>query len=438
MIRRTALQVLAGGLVGARPVAGAVSAHVAGDGVTPLALTSFPNGVEIGQLSFIPPSGDTTGVTDQSAIQSALGAGGSVQLLPGDYYLNAPVSVNQVVNSGTRIPVNYGALLAGRGPATRLIPAGAITGQLVTLGLGGMLVDLSFYGGSAVTTAVDGISVVSTPPNVAAGYQAATEMYVENVTAANLTGWILSAPQIGSVLHLSVKGIRGMHNAGGVQLSASAGVSAQVALVDVDIQQCQVNSALYLQNVYDVSVHGLNCAVSGAAAVPTIDLVGDVATALFCAVDAGVFPATTSASTPVLRLRQGTSGTATVSPSDISFSGGTIQQGGVGIAVNDNCARIRFSGIMAKTNLTDGWQFNGTGTAISVTGCSGNGNGQNAGTTTQDVFVASSAHVGLFGFSYCSTKVANALQLAGSTNHVTNDNPTFPGGKSVVGTPGGW
>ena len=116
-----------------------------------------------------------------------------------------------------------------------------------------------------------------------------------------------------------------------------------------------------------------------------------------------------------------------------------IQQGGVGVQVGDNSSRIRFTGVIAKSNLKEGWQFVGDGTAISLTGCAGYGNGTYSRTLLMsDVLVSGSAHVGLFGFACGSTLAGYALLLDASPNHVTNDDPTCPGGMSVSGVPGGW
>jgi hypothetical protein len=401
MMRRTALGLLAGGLLPAARLTTASAAESA----------EISTAADSAQISTIEPSGDTSGATDQQAISAALAAGAAVQLVPGTYYLNAGLTVD--------------TMLAGCGPATRLIPVG-FTGPMVTMGSRSMLSDLQLYGGgttSADNPATDGISV-------SAG---ASQIFVDNITAFYLNGWVLNPQPIQSATHMSVVGIRGLGNAGGIQLYASSGVTAQVALTDIDIQQCQVNPALQLENVYDISVHGLNCAVIGSAEVATVRLVGDVATALFSDVDAGVYPAPESVYTPVLKLE---AGTYTQSPSDVSFTGCTFQQGGAGVEVDDGSSNLRFTGVMAKTNLGNGWQFSGDGTFISLNGCGGYANNASGG-TAYDVNVSGPAHIGIFGFGYCSTAVTYALELP-TANYVTNDNATYPGGKQVNGTPQGW
>jgi hypothetical protein len=392
MMRRTALGLLAGGLL-------------------PAARLTAASAAESAEITTIAPSSDTSGATDQQAISGALAAGAAVQLVPGTYYLNAGLTVD--------------TMLAGCGPATRLIPVG-FTGPIVTMGSRSMLGDLQFYGGSTTSAdnpATDGISV-------SAG---ASQVFVDNITAFYLNGWVLNPQPIQSATHMSVMGIRGLGNAGGIQLYASSGVTAQVALTDIDIQQCQVNPALQLESVYDISVRGLNCAVIGSAGVATVRLVGDVATALFSDVDAGVYPAPESVYTPVLKLEAGTYAQA---PSDVSFSGCTFQQGGAGVEVDDGSSNLRFTGVMAKTNLGNGWQFSGDGTFISLNGCGGYANNASGG-AANDVNVSGLAHIGIFGFGYCSADVTYALEVP-AANHVTNDNATYPGGKQVSGAPQGW
>jgi hypothetical protein len=362
-------------------------------------------------LTIIPPSGDTSGAKDTAAISDALTAGSSVQLLPGSYHLNAGLTVGE-------------AALAGCGPATELIPVKGVAGPLVTLGSHSMLRDLQFNGGSGTRSGNPPGDAVS----VAAG---ANRIWVDNIYARYINGWVLNPQAITGAMHLTVQGLRGTNNAGGIRLHAPSGIAAEVGLTDIDLQQCEANEALRLHSVFDVGVHWLNCSVLGSAGQSTVTLLGDVATALLSGVDAGVV-GTATPNVPVLHM-QSSGGR---SPSDVSFSGCTFQQGGVGVRVDDSCSSIRFSGVMAKNNLGDGWQFGGGGTFISLTGCGGIYNGQ-SGEAARDVYVTGSAHVGLFGFGYCSSAVTSALQVPGS-NHVTNAEPTYPGGATVAGTPSGW
>lgn len=364
-----------------------------------------------GPLSVIPPSRDTSGAADTAAIRDALNAGSSVQLLPGSYYLRAGVTVSE-------------AMLAGCGPASELIPVRGAAGPLVTLGSHSMLRDLQFNGGSGSRSGNPSVDAIS----VATG---ANRIWVDNIYARYINGWVLNAQAITAPMHLSVQSLRGTNNAGGISFSAPSGIAAQIGLTDIDLQQCEANEALRLDSVFDVGVQWLNCSVLGSAGQTTVRLLGDVATALFSQVDAGVV-GTPTPNVPVLHM-QGSGGK---SPSDVSWSGCTFQEGGIGIRVDDECSSIRFSGVMTKNNLGDGWQFTGSGTFISLTGCAGMYNNR-SGEVARDVYVTGSAHVGLFGFGYCSPAATHALQVPG-TNNVTNADPTYPGGATVAGAPGGW
>jgi hypothetical protein len=364
-----------------------------------------------GRLSVIPPTGDTSGAADTAAISGALNAGSSVQLLPGSYYLRAGVTVSE-------------AMLAGCGPASELIPVRGVAGPLVTLGSHSMLRDLQFNGGSGSRSdnpAADAISVAT----------GANRIWVDDIYARYINGWVLNPQAITAPLHLSVQGLRGTNNAGGIRFQAPAGIAAQIGLTDIDLQQCEASEALHLDSVFDVGVQWLNCSVLGSAGQTTVRLLGNVATVLLSEVDAGVV-GTPTPNVPVLHM-QGSGGQ---SPCDVSFSGCTFQEGGIGIRVDDECSSIRFSGVMAKNNLGDGWQFTGSGTFLSLTGCAGMYNNRSGG-TARDVYVTGPAHVGLFGFGYCSTAVTHALQVPGA-NNVTNADPTYPGGATVAGSPGGW
>jgi hypothetical protein len=83
-------------------------------------LTILASTPATGGLRFIPPSGDTTGATDAAAINGALGVPLAVQLLPGTYYVNAPVTM----------PSN--AMLQGCGRGATIIQlAAAVNGPIL-------------------------------------------------------------------------------------------------------------------------------------------------------------------------------------------------------------------------------------------------------------------------------------------------------------------
>jgi hypothetical protein len=82
----------------------------------------------------VPPSGDTSGAADVTALNGAFtaltgaGVGGTVQLLPGDYYINAQVTVPQQSVAGTG---GYPCSLIGSRGATVIHHVGGATGLYV-------------------------------------------------------------------------------------------------------------------------------------------------------------------------------------------------------------------------------------------------------------------------------------------------------------------
>lgn len=449
MIRRHALGLLAANLAAAaklRPAA-------APEG-TEASLASFQSlTTTTPGLQVIAPSNSSTVLAsghtqDWESINAALAANGptgpdsnptkvdAVLLLPGVYHLDTGLTVG-------------GTMLAGSGPGTWLSPITGFSGSaMITMGEKGTVRDLQVYGGSNTrANNPENVDAIALTPG-------ASFIFIENVYVSYVYGWVLNAQGITGAIHLSVKGLRATRNAGGITCTAdpnsipsgATGLTAQIALTDIDVQQCEINPALVLQSIYDIGVHWFNCSAGGPTLepdFPTIQLLGGVTTALFSDVDAGVYTDTATdtgatAEVPVLLLAS--LGTGTPSPTDISFSGCTFQQGGIGIQVQDDSSRLRFANVMSKSNIGDGWYFNGTGTCISVTGCSGYDNKGN------DVTVTNTAYLGLFGFGYCSqnsaTVPASALSVppAPAPNNVTNACPTYPGQRSNSGTPStqGW
>jgi hypothetical protein len=430
IMRRSALGLLAVAAIPARGSSGqpaAADTTLAAPVTIPGELIISSGGSAAQEISFIPPTGNPA--TDTSAINDALASGNAVQLLPGDYVLSAPLQV------GGLLPMTNGrsgAMLAGCGTATRLIPNSPI-GTMVTLQTGALVRDLQFYGGSGNWSVNHACHAMTVAPG-------ASQITVDGVSASYVNGWVLNGQGITGAVHLSVIGLRGNNNKGGVVLDGTrtdatgntVGTTAQVGLTDIDLQQCEAYEALRLVNVYDVGVQWLNCSVGSAGQTPafsTVHLLGDVATALFSNVDAGVFtdPATMAQADPNQKVLHITSveGTTTypLSPSDISFSGCTFQQGGIGVQL-DSGDQIRFSGAVAKSNLGDGWQLGGGGLFISLTGCSGRFNNQGTSGTGCDVNVTGSARTGLFGFGYLSRAAKYSLKVS-PANMVTNDNPTY-------------
>jgi hypothetical protein len=86
-----------------------------------------------GQICVVPPSGDTSGATDVTNINNAFtalvsaGTGGTVQLMPGDYYINSTITVPQELGSSTTTG-NYPCSLTASQGATVIHQLSACSG----------------------------------------------------------------------------------------------------------------------------------------------------------------------------------------------------------------------------------------------------------------------------------------------------------------------
>lgn len=384
----------------------------ASDGTNESFVAVTPTSASIrGQLFFPTPTNDATGAGDSAAISGILNAGWSVQLLPGStYYLKAPLTVP----AGGYL--DLGGATVQPGSAWSTPPPVA----MITLASGSALKNGTLYGGTNARSSNPATDAIT----LAAG---ATRVRVEGITCNYMNGFVFNAT-VTAAAHCSVAHVIGTNNAGGIKLTAaSTGISAQYNISDVNLQQCETSESLYLQHVFDVLVGRFNSSVFGSAGVPTVHLLGKCTTCYLTQMDCGV-SGTATAGIAVLLLEDNSSASVT----DCRVSDSIFQAGGIGIAVNGGTARCQFTAVAAKGNAGDGWQFNGTGTGLAVNGCYGNTN-LGAG----DVNVTSTAHVGLDLFCYASTGTTNSLAVP-VTNHVTNANPTSPGGRAGSGTPAGW
>jgi hypothetical protein len=368
------------------------------------------------QLALV-PSRDQTGAADSSAITAAFSRGyGEVILLPGTYFLGSPVTIPD------------DRTLSGCGTGTILVPAKGISGAMVQFGGSNTMVrDLQVFGGSE-TTSDNPVADVFAPSS------GTIRWWICNVAVSYCNGWVLNPQPPVTPMHGSVYAIQGTNNVGGIRLAGGKSHGGQVNIGDVNLQSCETNEALLLQDITDVAVSNFNASVIGQSAASTVHVTGNCQAVTMNGINAGVM-GSPGPEAAVLRVDVGASGG---SPSEIDFSGCIFQDGGVGVWVSEDASRLRFRGVIAKNNAGDGWRFDGTGSAILVDGCQAIGN-NGAGGTASDVFVTSTAHVGLFAFAYASPAVASSRQIVPANNNVTDAYSTSPGGRPTAGAaPRGW
>ena len=199
-------------------------------------------------MAVIAPSGDATGATDASNLNTALGSGIAVLLTPGMFFLNAQVTV-------------AGAELAGCGIATVIRPGTGYAGALLAAGAKGSIRNLTVSNsGSDAITVAGGVA----------------EWWLEDLNFASNAGWCVNATITGAA-HGRIRGIRGQGggaaNGGGINLDGGTGgaITAEVNLYDIDVQNLQANPVLRLSAVTDIRCDGpLNGSVGAGVAASCI------------------------------------------------------------------------------------------------------------------------------------------------------------------------
>jgi hypothetical protein len=382
-------------------IAGLTSGIVLGDAGQAQATTAA-SGEDPTTVVWLAPSGDVTGETDAQNI-GALSDGCAVYLAPGTYYV-----------SGT-ITAPAGAVFDLGGASIEPGSSWSGSGSLVQLTGNGTIV----RNGALINAPADAVSVVA----------GINDWWLYNLVINSAGGWAIAVVPSGST-HGTIKSIKGSGNYAGISIvpSTASTVTAEVCLVDVNLQATTTSPCLQLQYVTDIQVLGLNASMQNAAGNPCVLVADGCETVFMTNIDIGG-PA--DGTVPCLEVA---AISACSAPAVCDFAGGTVQDGGIGVLVNGS--RLRFRGIMAKRSQFDGWRISGSGTANLLEGCAGNLNNQASG-TAYDVNVTGTAHVGIFSFAYVSAGVTDALMVP-ATNNVTNANATYPGGKNVLGTPGGW
>jgi hypothetical protein len=412
--RRFMLTTSAGLLAGA--AIGSAAGAAVGSGAPALAAATTQ-----GALTYLTPTGDTSGADDYAAIAAGLTGGTAVVLLPGTFYINQTLT----------IPGDCS--LFGCGPATGLVPAatgftGSAMIEFAANSYNFMVKDLAITGPSGTTSSNPAVDVFS--PGAGAN-----RWWIEDIDVNFCNGWVLNPDFTGPMAGV-VQGVVGSNNAGGIRIvgADTTGSTGQVAISDVNLQLCESSEALLLENVDDIAVQNFNASCASSPGTPVAVVSGGCQNVLLTALDIGFSPAPSNTTQPVLLIESVSGGG---SPTEVQVTASTFVFGGIGVQVTGGASRIRFHGCTVLYSEGDGWQFTGTGTAVMMDGCSASTNNKSGG-TAYDVHVTSTAHVGIFQMAYCSSGVTDALDLASSGNHVSNVNPTYPGGKSVSGTANGW
>jgi len=354
-----------------------------------------------GALMFYAPAG--AGVDDFANLNALLSGGTSVCLLPGTYLLSAQLTV-------------AGATLMGCDMATVIQPFGGYAGALLGVGSKGAIRNLSVTNGGANAIEVAGGVV---------------DWWLEDLYFASNTGSCIHCTPTGST-HGRIRGIRGASggssNGGGIAIDGGSGgaISAQVNISDIDIQNCTAHAVLFLSAVTDILVNSFNGSLSSTSTAPAaVTIEGACQTCHLVGFDVGG-----NTTKPTMRLIQA----GVNSPSDITIQG-KLQDGSIGVLVNDATARCNFD-VYATRNQGDGIQVNSTGVGLRFSP-QFHVNNQAAG-VAYDMNVTSTGHVLINSPGYdIGGGVTQNRNITLAGNHVTAVNE--PAGTTTAGfAPAGW
>jgi hypothetical protein len=362
-------------------------------------------GLIIGGLAFLPPSNDFSGATDRANLNAVFGAGFSARLLPGGFFLDTEVTV-------------AGAALEGSGTTTIIQPGFGYGGALLAAGSNSAIRNLFIKNSSS-----DAITVAG----------GVSEWWLENLRFSGNTGLCVNAtvtgPTHGDIHHIRGDG-GGAANGGGIFINGGTGgaITCEINVSDIDIQGCLTAPVYHLACVTDVNCAGpFNGSVAAGSGVNAIAVEGACQNCDLGPLDVG--GSTTAA---VLRIFKGA---GVNSPSQIHAGPGVVQQGAIGVEVDDASARLDFDRVWATRNQDDGWLWQGTGADNTMTNCGGNNNNL-SGAGAYDVDVTGSVHLLNDGFRYVSGGVTAGRNLTVG-NHYTEANP--PSSLTTAGAvPGGW
>jgi hypothetical protein len=319
------------------------------------------------------------GVTDDTAaIQAAITAlgsqGGTVFLPPGNYLLNgaSPLNLN--------VPVN----LQGAGHGASVIRIGsAFTGtSAITVSSDDCMIQgLQLRGDSSTTTSNPACHGVT-----ATGVQ---ELRVFNTTFQYVNGYALQAfGTAATTLHGGqLDNIKIQSCAGGIYVkSDNTNTAANFQMTNVFTRWLGVTTGananldgIRIEDSWDVLCQNIFAwmnATTGGTGV-AFRVVGHCAATFVTNLDA-LGPQTGPANVSIDSNANG-------SPQNVQISGGVIQQGGVGIAINDAATQIRVDTVRFINNQTHGALVASNATNISFSRCFFYGSGSAATGTNYDI-----------------------------------------------------
>ena len=322
-----------------------------------------------GLMTFVRPSGDTSGATDVTSLGAALAVYSAVVLLPGAWYLDATVTLS---TASTGLVMTPGVVINA---------AAGITGSLLAITANSCTISgICQLNGLGATngTALNGVEITG-----------AQHCQIENIYATNLAGYAVEAVGNAAACHdLMIGRVVGRNCAGGVHLQGASASSYQGEIFITDLQLQQIGAAsggnpnidaVYLQDIEDVLIENINIGmVAGSGSC--VDIAGACATVELSNVDIG------GSSENAVLIQD----TANGSPVNVIMPAGVAQESTVGMTVSGGCSNSEF-GLRFIDNQTHGVVLSGSGSNLLFQKCTWNLNGQAGTGTNYDFYVTGTA-----------------------------------------------
>lgn len=344
--------------------------------VTTTANGAVPKDAQIVNVKDHGATGNGT-TDDTAAINNAISVmttGGVLYFPPGNYLLNGSTSIN----------ANLSMTIRGAGPGSTAIRYGASfsAAQLISVSTNDVTIeDIQIRGDIATTTS----NPVTTGVN-ATGVQT-FKMF--NVEMQWINGYAVKAfGTAGQTLHGGqLDNIKIQSCAGGIWVkSDNTATAANFQMSNIFTRFLGVNSGgsanldgIRIEDSWDVLAQNIFAwmnATTGGTGV-ALRVVGNCAATFITNLDA-LGPQTGSANVSI-------EGNANGSPQNVQITGGVIQQGIVGLNIQDAATQVRVVSVRFINNQTHGVTVSSTGPAIYFEGCFFSQSGQGATGTNYDL-----------------------------------------------------
>lgn len=359
------------------------------------------------------------GTTDDTAaintaITAASNAGGGWVFLPGLHGVSSPLTLPAKVGL---LGVGFGA--KSTSPTTLnggLIALAGFSGaEMVNIATadGTAIRDLMFVGGPNSSSASN--------PAITAAIEVTSSRYpwIQNVHFYYVNGYCIEGIGGASVNNVGAQ-IQQIHmeHTGGIHWKGVSGSNyvGQAFFSNIHAEAIDSGDALFLEDINDIELSGLNGAVAGGATAGSmLHIKGNCASHFYSNVDLGALSQSTVSPTVLIET------SANGSPKNITVSGGIVQKGAVGAQITDG-NNIIFKNVTFTSANTDNVQVSGStvATPIKFQGCTFQSGNQSAGTGYDINLTNSTGFVYVENCTLESTvgvSAGNVTNPANDTNH---------------------